>query len=87
VDAATAAARAGGPPWRGGARVALEMEIDARGEVTRVVAKVPPPLDATFARCAESAVKDGLRVVTPGRGRATRARMELVVANGEPAGL
>jgi tetratricopeptide (TPR) repeat protein len=87
LDAASAAAHLGTPDVRTSVRLALEMEIDARGAVTRVVAKAPAPLDAAFARCAEAAIKDGLRVSPTGRSRTTRARLELVVANGEPAGL
>jgi hypothetical protein len=83
-----ALALAGQPATRAPIRLALEIELDGRGAVTRVVAKAPPPLDDKFARCAEAAVKDGLRVTPPsGRGRPTRARLELVVANGEPGGL
>jgi len=45
-----------------------------------LAAEPPPPLDAAFARCAEAAVKEGLRVPPPVRARRTHARMELVIA-------
>jgi tetratricopeptide (TPR) repeat protein len=84
LAAASINATSVGPAGRGGMRIALELEIDGRGTVNRVVAKVPAPLDAAFARCAEAAVRDGLRLgPPPGRPRPTRARMELVVANGD----
>src|SRR6185369_8850223 len=87
LDVAASAAAAGPTPARATVRFAIEIEIDARGAVTHAVAKAPPPLDGAFARCAEAAVRDGLRVPPPGRGRPTHARMELVVASGEAGGL
>jgi len=89
LDVAGAAVGLGGTrPSRAGIRFALELEIDGRGAVTRAAAKVSPPLDERFARCVEAAVKDGLRLTPPSaRARPTRARMELVVANGELGGL
>jgi len=90
LDTASAAARAAAPGEAPPSlRLAIEMEIDARGAVVQATAKVPPPLDAAFARCAEVAVKEGLRVPPPVRARRTHARMELViaVASAEGAGL
>jgi tetratricopeptide (TPR) repeat protein len=90
LDQAPAAARAVAAGERSTIRLALELEIDARGSVARATAKAPPPLDEAFARCAEAAVKAGLRVPPPGpRSKLTRARMELVigVAAGDRAGL
>src|SRR6185369_1537588 len=62
LDVAASAAAAGPTPARATVRFAIEIEIDARGAVTHAVAKAPPPLDGAFARCAEAAVRDGLRV-------------------------
>jgi tetratricopeptide (TPR) repeat protein len=90
LDQAPAAARAVAAGERSTIRLALELEIDARGAVARATAKAPPPLDEAFVRCAEAAVKAGLRVPPPGpRSKLTRARMELVigVAAGDRAGL
>jgi tetratricopeptide (TPR) repeat protein len=92
-DCLDEAVRAGQLPPRDGFRFALELEIDARGLVTGVVVKTPPPLDeprgAAFARCVEAALRDGLRVAHPRPARPTRARMELLVgvANGDAGGL
>jgi tetratricopeptide (TPR) repeat protein len=89
LDAASAAVRGAASGQLPTVRFALELELDARGLVAQAVAKVPPPLDGAFARCAEAAVKDGLRVPPPARARPTRARLELViaVASGEAIGL
>jgi tetratricopeptide (TPR) repeat protein len=60
-------------------RIAIEMEIDARGKPTRVVAKAPPPYDERFARCLESVAKARLRFSVAGPARASMARTEMVV--------
>ena len=60
-------------------RIAIEMDIDARGKITRVVAKVPPPFDERFARCVESVTKQRLRFSGPAPGRPTLARTELII--------
>jgi len=60
-------------------RMAIEMDIDARGKITRVVAKVPPPFDERFARCVESVTKKSLRFSVPAPGRPTLARTELII--------
>jgi tetratricopeptide (TPR) repeat protein len=60
-------------------RIAIEMDIDARGRLTRVVVKAPAPFDERFARCVESATKQRLRLSVPAPGRPTIARTELIV--------
>jgi len=60
-------------------RMAIEMDVDARGKITRVVAKVPPPFDERFARCVESVTKQRLRFSGPAPGRPTLARTELII--------
>jgi tetratricopeptide (TPR) repeat protein len=77
LDQASAGLTAGARP---SFRMAIELELDGKGAVTRATAKVPPPFDGPFARCVEAAVKDGLRVTPPGRVRPTHARMELGIA-------
>jgi hypothetical protein len=77
---------------RVGFRFAVELELDARGVVTRAVAKAAAPaasLDAAFARCVETAVRAGLRVPRPRRARATQARVEILVglASGDGGGV
>jgi tetratricopeptide (TPR) repeat protein len=79
--------RAGALAPRDSFRFALELEIDARGAVTEASAKSAAPLDATFARCAEAAVRAGLRVPRPQQARVTRARIDLLVATRDPGGV
>jgi tetratricopeptide (TPR) repeat protein len=69
---------------REGFRLAFELAIDARGVVTEATVKSPPSLDASFARCAEAALRGGLRVAPPRRARVTRVRLELLVALANP---
>jgi tetratricopeptide (TPR) repeat protein len=64
---------------RGTLRLAIELDIDARGKITRVVAKAPPPFDERFARCVESVTKQRLRFSGPAPGRPTLARTELII--------
>jgi tetratricopeptide (TPR) repeat protein len=64
---------------QGSVRFAIELEIDGRGQIARAVVKAPPPLDDAFARCAEGAVRRGLRVSVPAGSKPTRARSELIV--------
>lgn len=61
-------------------RVALEIDIDTGGRVTRVVARVPPAVNDELGRCFEAAVKAGLIVPKPTHPRPTSARMELLLA-------
>ncbi|HEV3030922.1 MAG TPA: hypothetical protein VG319_04730, partial [Polyangia bacterium] len=81
LDACLAAGiGAGALAPREGFRLALELAIDAGGAVTEAAVKAPPSIDASFAHCAEAALRAGLRVTRPRRARATRARLELLVA-------
>jgi tetratricopeptide (TPR) repeat protein len=74
---------------RDSVRVAVELDLDGHGAVTRATVKAPAPLDAGFARCAEAAIKDGLRVSRPPRPRPSHARVEMIlaVANKDAPGL
>jgi tetratricopeptide (TPR) repeat protein len=72
-------------------RVAVELEIDGRGEVARATVKAPPPLDERFARCVEGAVKGTLKFAPSGKGQGdardprnqkTIARTEILLAPG-----
>ena len=73
-------------PPRTTLRLAIEMDVDARGKLTRVVAKAPPPYDARFARCVEAATKERLRFSVPVPGRPTLARTEMIIGTpGTPA--
>ena len=58
-------------------RLAVELEIDARGRVTSAAVKLPAPENADLARCLERAVVARLRL--PPAARPTRARTELLV--------
>jgi tetratricopeptide (TPR) repeat protein len=69
---------------REGFRLVLELVLDARGVVAEASVKGPAALDASFARCAEAAVRAGLRVQRPRRDRSTRARLELLIALANP---
>jgi len=60
-------------------RIAIEMDIDARGNLTRVIVKAPAPFDERFAHCVESATKRRLRFTVGAPGRPTTARTEMVV--------
>jgi tetratricopeptide (TPR) repeat protein len=62
-------------------RIAIEMDVDARGKLTRVIAKVPAPFDERFARCVESATKERLHFSVPAPGRPTLARTEMVIGS------
>jgi tetratricopeptide (TPR) repeat protein len=66
-------------------RLALELTLDAAGAVTEAAVKGPPTLDASFARCAESALRAGLRVPRPRRARPTRVRLEVLIGLGTPS--
>jgi tetratricopeptide (TPR) repeat protein len=66
-------------PARTTLRIAIEMDVDARGKLTRVIVKAPAPFDERFARCVESATQQRLRLSVPGPGRSTVARTEMVV--------
>jgi tetratricopeptide (TPR) repeat protein len=64
-------------------RIAIEMDVDARGGASRVVVKAPAPHDERFARCVESAVKQRLRLSAPlpMPGRSAMARTEMVLGS------
>jgi tetratricopeptide (TPR) repeat protein len=79
-----AAVAAGTLAPREGFRLTLELAIDARGVVTEAAVKSPSSLDASFARCAEAALRAGLRVARPRRAAVTRVRFELLVALANP---
>jgi tetratricopeptide (TPR) repeat protein len=66
-------------PSRTTLRLAIEMDVDARGNLTRVIAKAPAPLDERFARCVETVTKQRLRFSVPAPGRPTLARTEMVI--------
>jgi tetratricopeptide (TPR) repeat protein len=85
LDACLATAvGAGALAPREGFRLAFELAIDGRGAVTEATVKSPPSIDAAFARCAEAALRDGLRVARPRRAAVTRVRLELLVALANP---
>jgi hypothetical protein len=64
-------------------RIALDLEIDARGAVARVAARIPTPFDAGgAAACVETAVKSGLLLTRPEHGKPTTARVEVLLAVG-----
>ena len=67
-------------------RMAIEMDIDARGKISRVVVKAPAPFDERFARCVESVTKQRLRLTVPAPGRPTVARTELIIGVHSSAG-
>ena len=69
-------------------RFAVELEVDARGIVTRAAAKLPAPYDAGPAgACVEEAVRSRLAVAKPAHARATSARVEVLLANGDTGGV
>jgi tetratricopeptide (TPR) repeat protein len=72
---------------REGVRLAIELAFDERGAVAEASVKAPAAIDASFARCAESAVKGGLRVPSPRRARPSRARLELLIAPADAGGV
>lgn len=71
-----------------GVRFAIEIEVDPRGRVADVAAKVPSPPGEAFARCLETAVKTRLHLRPPTPARAMRARTEFIIGfpSGEGAG-
>jgi tetratricopeptide (TPR) repeat protein len=75
LDECLAAARGAGS-----VRVAIDLDLDAHGRVTRAAVDGAGPLGDDFARCAEAAVTRKLVVGGPARGKPTRARTEIIVA-------
>jgi Tetratricopeptide repeat len=65
--------------FRDGVRFAVEIDVDGRGHIAGVAAKVPSPPGEAFARCVEGAVKAGLRLPAPVPARATHARTEFII--------
>jgi tetratricopeptide (TPR) repeat protein len=76
------------PDAGAGVRFAIEIEVDGRGHLAGVSAKVPSPPGEAFARCVETAVKTRLRLGPPGPARPTHARTEFIIGfpSGEGAG-
>lgn len=64
---------------RDGVRFAVEIDVDGRGHIAGVTAKVPSPPGEAFAHCVEVAVKGGLRLRAPVPARATHARTEFII--------
>jgi tetratricopeptide (TPR) repeat protein len=62
-----------------GVRFAIEIDIDGRGHIAAVTAKVPSPPGEPFASCVEASVKSGLRLRRPVPARAAHARTELII--------
>jgi len=60
-------------------RIAIEMDVDARGKPTRIIVKAPAPHDERFAHCVESVAKQRLHFTVPSPGKATIARTEMVL--------
>jgi hypothetical protein len=72
-------------------RLAIEVELNARGTVSRAAVKLPklsPGLvDATVASCIESAIRTHLVLPGPARPRPTNARIEVLLVTGDAGGL
>jgi tetratricopeptide (TPR) repeat protein len=69
-------------------RFDVEVELDARGAVTRATAHLPPPFDAgVTGRCVEAALRTSLTVTPPAHARPTSARIDVLLANGDSGGL
>jgi tetratricopeptide (TPR) repeat protein len=86
-DCLEEATRGGLVAARQGFRLALELDLDAAGIVTRVGVQAPPPLaelaTGPFARCVEAALRAGLHVSRPRTAKPTHARVELLVGGRE----
>jgi tetratricopeptide (TPR) repeat protein len=79
LDGEMPAELAVGRQAQAGIRFAIEIDVDARGRVVGAAAKVPASLGEAFARCVETAVKDGLRMGAAGTGRNRHARTEFII--------
>jgi tetratricopeptide (TPR) repeat protein len=75
LDACLAEARGAGS-----VRIAVDLDIDARGRVTRAALERAGSLGEDFARCAEAAITGRLTVAGPARGKPTHARSEIIIA-------
>ena len=74
---------------KGSVRMSVELTLDGRGRVSRVVVEVPA-LGKAFARCAEAAVKAHLVVVIPrieDHLRPYRSAHRVPVASGRAGGV
>ncbi|HEY2899146.1 MAG TPA: tetratricopeptide repeat protein [Polyangia bacterium] len=79
-------ARLSVPPPHEPLRIALDLELDGRGNLTRATVPRPSNLDPDFVGCVEERVKGGLVVSAPtmppsARPRPTLARVELLFAD------
>jgi hypothetical protein len=65
-------------------RVHIDLKLDGRGVLTRVIAKTPPAWPEAAA-CLEDRIRRGVRFPKPTRPAPTTARLELVVSmTGKP---
>ena len=64
-------------------RVRLDLTIDARGVLRRVVTETPAGWSEVPA-CVEERLKRGVRLARPSRAASTQARFEMVMAPGKP---
>jgi tetratricopeptide (TPR) repeat protein len=74
------------PPPHEPLRIALDLELDGRGNLTRATVPRPNNLDPDFVGCLEETVKGGLVVSAPttppsARPKPTLARVELLFAD------
>ncbi|HET6150388.1 MAG TPA: tetratricopeptide repeat protein [Polyangia bacterium] len=72
-------------------RLAIEVELNAGGTVSRARVKLPKLssglVDGTVASCIESAIRTRLVVPGPARPRPTNVRIEVLLVTGDAAGL
>ena len=75
-------------------RLVIELELDANGAVSRAAVGWPPaqlqagaPGARAAGACIEAGLKDRLIVAKPAHGKATSARVEVLLANGDSGGL
>jgi tetratricopeptide (TPR) repeat protein len=71
-------------PARPPIRLIVDVEIDARGNLTRASIPRPTDVDTNFATCVEEKLKSGFIIPaapTPTRARSTLARLELLLAD------
>jgi tetratricopeptide (TPR) repeat protein len=78
------------PPARGHepVRFSVDVELDANGAVARATARLPPPFaDNAAGPCVEAALRTRLILTRPAHGRSTTARIEVLLATADGAGL
>jgi len=72
-------------------RLVIEVELDARGTVSRAVVKLPKLglglIDGAAASCIGLAIRTHLVVPGPARPRPTIARIEVLLVTGDAGGL